>query len=265
MSRPHWASISRSSTRARPAWWRACTWWVRTHSTTGGATTATSTSSPSRPSRRPTRTRRTCCTAHALLAEHQPRPFIDGPYVAWGDLITPPMALHRPWSLEGRLHHDGDCFELNPVTWYVLATHGVTVRGPIGRSSRHLRRRRRPGAVRRRQPRVVLGAARRRCPRQRAKPIRHTPSHRTASSGALSAHCASITPHSGEVSCRSAGRASTDSRSLRRRFAPVLHEALAVRAGTSALTAVDSHTMLLTADLIQWCTTAAAEAAAPGV
>ncbi len=69
-------------------------------------------------------------TAHALLSEHQPRPFIDGPYVAWGDVITPPMSLHRPWTLDGILRHDGDCFELNPVTWYVLAHHGVTVRGP---------------------------------------------------------------------------------------------------------------------------------------
>jgi Nucleotidyltransferase domain len=69
-------------------------------------------------------------TAHALLAEQQPRPFVDGPYLAWGDLITPAMALHRPWTLNGELHHDGDCFELNPVTWYVLATRGVTVRGP---------------------------------------------------------------------------------------------------------------------------------------
>lgn len=68
--------------------------------------------------------------AHALLAEQQPRPFIDGPYVAWGDLVTPPMSLHRPWTLMGDLHHDGDCFELNPVTWYVLAEYGVTVRGP---------------------------------------------------------------------------------------------------------------------------------------
>ena len=69
-------------------------------------------------------------TAHAVLAEQQPSPFIDGPYVAWGDLITPPMALHRPWTLDGQFHHDAECFELNPVTWYVLATYGVTVRGP---------------------------------------------------------------------------------------------------------------------------------------
>ena len=70
-------------------------------------------------------------TAHALLDERQPRPHIDGPYLAWGDLIAAPATgLHRPWSLDGQLHHDGECFEINPVTWYTLATYGVTVRGP---------------------------------------------------------------------------------------------------------------------------------------
>jgi hypothetical protein len=28
------------------------------------------------------------------------------------------------------LHHDGECFEISPVTWYTLARYGVTVRGP---------------------------------------------------------------------------------------------------------------------------------------
>ncbi|MEP7115492.1 MAG: nucleotidyltransferase domain-containing protein [Ilumatobacteraceae bacterium] len=71
-------------------------------------------------------------TAHAMLGEQQPHPNIDGPYVAWGDLIAAPATgLHRPWALDGELHHDGDCFEINPVTWYTLATYGVTVRGPL--------------------------------------------------------------------------------------------------------------------------------------
>jgi hypothetical protein len=70
-------------------------------------------------------------TAHALLSEAQPRPHIDGPYLAWGDLIAAPgTGLHRPWTLDGELHHDGDCFEINPVTWYTLATYGVVARGP---------------------------------------------------------------------------------------------------------------------------------------
>jgi hypothetical protein len=68
--------------------------------------------------------------AHALLAETQPRPAIDGAYVAWGDLTIAPASLHRPWTLDGEFHHDSECFELNPVTWYVLKTYGVTVRGP---------------------------------------------------------------------------------------------------------------------------------------
>ena len=69
-------------------------------------------------------------TVHALLAE-QPTPAIDGPYLAWGDLVVEPATgLHRPWTLDGRLHHDGDCFEINPITWYMLATSAVTVRGP---------------------------------------------------------------------------------------------------------------------------------------
>ncbi|MEP7201421.1 MAG: nucleotidyltransferase domain-containing protein [Ilumatobacteraceae bacterium] len=67
----------------------------------------------------------------ALLDERQPRPYIDGPYLAWADLIVSPgTALHRPWTLEGHIHHDAECFEINPVTWYTLATYGVTVRGP---------------------------------------------------------------------------------------------------------------------------------------
>ena len=58
-------------------------------------------------------------------------PDIDGPYVAWGDLVVPAATgLHRPWTLHGELHHDSECFEINPVTWYTLATYGVTVRGP---------------------------------------------------------------------------------------------------------------------------------------
>lgn len=70
-------------------------------------------------------------TAHALLAERQPLPYIDGPYLAWPDLISPPSTgLYRPWTLDGQLHHDGECFEINPVTWYTLARYGVVVRGP---------------------------------------------------------------------------------------------------------------------------------------
>ena len=54
---------------------------------------------------------------------------IDGPYVAWGDLVVPPMAVQRPWVLDGEYHVDGESFEINPVTWYTLASRGITLRG----------------------------------------------------------------------------------------------------------------------------------------
>jgi hypothetical protein len=54
---------------------------------------------------------------------------IDGPYVAWGDLVVPAMAVQRPWVLDGEYHVDGESFEINPVTWYTLAACGVAVRG----------------------------------------------------------------------------------------------------------------------------------------
>ena len=54
---------------------------------------------------------------------------IDGPYVAWGDLVAPAMAVQRPWVLDGEYRVDGESFEINPVTWYTLATYGIAVRG----------------------------------------------------------------------------------------------------------------------------------------
>jgi hypothetical protein len=54
---------------------------------------------------------------------------IDGPYVAWGDLVVPAMAVQRPWVLDGQYHVDGESFEINPVTWYTLATYGIAIRG----------------------------------------------------------------------------------------------------------------------------------------
>ena len=75
------------------------------------------------------------CSAHAQLSGLQPQPHIDGPYLAWGDLlIEPATGLHRPWALSNALHHDGDCFEINPILWYSLARYGVAVRGPSPQS-----------------------------------------------------------------------------------------------------------------------------------
>lgn len=67
-------------------------------------------------------------TAHALVRDRVSTP-IDGPYVGWGDLVVPPMALQRPWVLDGEYHVDGESFEINPITWFTLATYGIALRG----------------------------------------------------------------------------------------------------------------------------------------
>ncbi len=54
---------------------------------------------------------------------------VDGPYVAWGDLVVPPMAVQRPWVVDGEYRVDGEAFEINPVVWYTLATRGIALRG----------------------------------------------------------------------------------------------------------------------------------------
>ena len=66
--------------------------------------------------------------AHALVRERTSIP-IDGLYLAWGDLVVPPMAAQRPWVLDGEYHVDGESFEINPVVWYTLATYGLALRG----------------------------------------------------------------------------------------------------------------------------------------
>ena len=64
---------------------------------------------------------------------------VDGPYVAWGDLVVPPAAVHRPSVLDGEYHVDGESFEINPVVWYTLATYGLTLRGdPADRLGVHV-------------------------------------------------------------------------------------------------------------------------------
>ncbi len=76
--------------------------------------------------------------AHAVVRDRVPIA-VDGPYVAWGDLVVPPMAVQRPRVLDGEYHVDGESFEINPVTWYTLATHSIALRGdPPDRLGVHL-------------------------------------------------------------------------------------------------------------------------------
>ncbi len=72
----------------------------------------------------------TLLTASAVYAQRHSRRSIDGPFVAWGDLVVPAQSITRPWNLDGIFHHDAECFEINPVTWFTLAKYGVRIRGP---------------------------------------------------------------------------------------------------------------------------------------
>ncbi|MCU1394570.1 MAG: hypothetical protein JWM34_2998 [Ilumatobacteraceae bacterium] len=72
----------------------------------------------------------TLLTAHAVFVERHPRVRVDGPFMAWGDLVVAPQGVTRPWMVDGAFHHDAECAEINPVTWFTLARYGVRVRGP---------------------------------------------------------------------------------------------------------------------------------------
>ncbi|MGD9996638.1 MAG: nucleotidyltransferase domain-containing protein [Ilumatobacteraceae bacterium] len=202
-------------------------------------------------------------TAHALLSEHVPQPFVDGPYVAWGDLITPPTALHRPWSLEHRFRHDAECFEINPVTWYVLATYGVTVRGPtVDRLGVYLDVEARTQFVVENLRSYWLPLAQRLRDLCNSQPGSDFPASMLewCALGALRLH---VTAFTGDVvSRRVAGEHGL-------RVAPesthaTLDTALAVRAGSEgAPDSVPAGDLLLAADVIEWCANEVAEAARP--
>ncbi|NNE13217.1 MAG: DUF4111 domain-containing protein, partial [Ilumatobacter sp.] len=54
---------------------------------------------------------------------------IDGPRLGWADVSVPPMPALRAWTLDGEFRFDGDCFVINPVSWYVLDRYGIAIRG----------------------------------------------------------------------------------------------------------------------------------------
>lgn len=69
-------------------------------------------------------------TAHDADRAAGSMPTVDGPLLAWADVSTPPVAAQRPWTLDGDFRFDGECFEMNPVTWFTLSTYGIPLRGP---------------------------------------------------------------------------------------------------------------------------------------
>jgi hypothetical protein len=68
---------------------------------------------------------------HTRLHRRWPRPFFDGTYVTWRDLAADPArAGAGPYTHEGRFHPPGSTGGHTPVTWHMLARHGIAVRGP---------------------------------------------------------------------------------------------------------------------------------------
>jgi len=68
--------------------------------------------------------------AHNRLRRRYSRPFFDGRYVTWDDLARDPKRVGSgPYAHAGRFRARGreNC---DPVTWLMLARHGVRCRGP---------------------------------------------------------------------------------------------------------------------------------------
>lgn len=68
--------------------------------------------------------------AHEAYRAEGGRPTVDGPFLSWADVTSPPTSVQRAWTLDGEFRFDAECFEINPVVWFTLAEHGVAVRGP---------------------------------------------------------------------------------------------------------------------------------------
>lgn len=68
--------------------------------------------------------------AHDAYRADDGRPTVDGPFLSWADVASPPLSVQRAWTLDGQFRFDAECFETNPVVWFTLAEHGVAVRGP---------------------------------------------------------------------------------------------------------------------------------------
>ncbi len=94
---------------------------------------------------------------------------VDGPYLGGGDLIAPPLAVQRPWVLDGEYRVDGESFETNPVVWFTLATRGIALRARPPNASACFVDVGRTATLGAREPAVLLARCRRapRSPRSR--------------------------------------------------------------------------------------------------
>jgi hypothetical protein len=67
---------------------------------------------------------------HARLTSQVPRPLFEGIYLTWDDLRRDPAGVGPVPYVHERGFHPSGRFELSPVTWAILARHGVVMRGP---------------------------------------------------------------------------------------------------------------------------------------
>ncbi|MEE2046164.1 nucleotidyltransferase domain-containing protein, partial [Nocardiopsis tropica] len=68
--------------------------------------------------------------AHARTRAAVPRPQFNGIHVTWDDLTRDPAACGAVPSVIGGRFRSRASADVNPVTWHILAEHGVTMRGP---------------------------------------------------------------------------------------------------------------------------------------
>jgi hypothetical protein len=69
--------------------------------------------------------------AHALTRTRVPDPQFNGVHLTWDDLGADPAECGPVPSVLGGRFRARSAADVNPVTWHVLATRGVTVRGPL--------------------------------------------------------------------------------------------------------------------------------------
>lgn len=73
--------------------------------------------------------RESLARVHAGMASSE-GPHFDGFYIESAKLErVPARSEQAPFSINGVFRSDDICFEINPVTWFCLAEHGIAVRG----------------------------------------------------------------------------------------------------------------------------------------
>jgi hypothetical protein len=73
---------------------------------------------------------------HTELGRILPAPKLDGVYLTWSSLAAAPVGLSAPYCLRGQFEPKGD-FAINPVTWWTLHRHPLSLRGPAEPAVHH--------------------------------------------------------------------------------------------------------------------------------